>query len=294
MYRAKARGQGRYELFDQAMRARAMERLQTENDLRRAVANGELRLYYQPVVSLKTGATVAFEALLRWQHPGRGLILPGEFISVAEESGLIDSIGRWVLEDACRQAVDWHRRNPDTAPVGISVNLSARQLAQRDLPAVVAEVLRSSSIDPASLSLEITESTLIEDSEALTTLQSMGVRLVIDDFGTGYSSLGYLKRFPVDSLKIDRSFVEGLGVEPESAAIVNAIVAMAGALSLDVIAEGVETNRQLAELRKLGCAYAQGFHFARPAPAAELEDLFVRRFPWRDQLDPQPRARLAS
>jgi diguanylate cyclase (GGDEF)-like protein/PAS domain S-box-containing protein len=297
MYRAKARGQGRYELFDQAMRARAMERLQLENDLRRAVVNGELRLYYQPVVSLNTGATVGFEALLRWQHPGRGLILPGEFIAVAEESGLIDSIGRWVLEDACRQAVDWQRRNPDAAPVGISVNLSARQLAQRDLTAVVAEVLRSSGIDPASLSLEITESTLIEDSEGaevLTTLQSMGVRLVIDDFGTGYSSLGYLKRFPVDSLKVDRSFVEGLGVEPESAVIVNAIVAMAGALSLDVIAEGVETSRQLGELRRLGCSYAQGFHFAQPAPAAELEYLFARRFPWLDRLDSHPPARLAS
>jgi diguanylate cyclase (GGDEF)-like protein len=297
MYRAKARGQGRYELFDQAMRARAMERLQLENDLRRAVVNCELRLYYQPVVSLKTGATVAFEALLRWQHPGRGLILPTEFIAVAEESGLIDSIGRWVLEDACRQAVDWQRRNPDAAPVGISVNLSARQLAQRDLLEVVAEVLRSSGIDPALLSLEITESTLIEDSEGaevLTTLQSMGVRLVIDDFGTGYSSLGYLKRFPVDSLKIDRSFVEGLGMEPESAVIVNAIVAMAAALSLDVIAEGVETKRQLEELRGLGCAYAQGFHFARPAPAGELDYLFARRFPWLDRLDSQSPARLAS
>jgi diguanylate cyclase (GGDEF)-like protein/PAS domain S-box-containing protein len=280
MYRAKARGHGRYELFDQAMRARAMERLQLENDLRRALGNDELRLFYQPVVSLETGATVAFEALLRWQHPGRGLILPTQFIPVAEESGLIESIGRWVLEEACRQGVEWHSRYPDDPPVGISVNLSARQLAQRDLPGVVADVLTASGIDPASLGLEITESTLIEDSEGAATLarlRSMGARLAIDDFGTGYSSLGYLKRFSVDSLKVDRSFVEGLGVEPESAAIVNAILAMAGALSIDVVAEGVETEAQIGELRRLGCGYAQGFHFARPAPAAELEVFLQQR-----------------
>ncbi len=289
MYRAKARGQGRYELFDQAMRARAMERLQLENDLRRAIVNGELRVFYQPVVSLKTGATAAFEALVRWQHPGRGLILPADFIPLAEQSGLIESIGRWVLEDACRQAVEWDGPSPDSPPVRMSINLSARQLAQPDFPTVVEEVLRASGVDPACISLEITESTLVEDSDgvaALTRLQGMGVRLVVDDFGTGYSSLGYLKRFPVDSLKIDKSFVEGLGVEPESAAIVNAIVAMAGALSLDVIAEGVETKAQLDSLRTLGCGYAQGFWFARPAPGDELGHLFGRRYPWLDRLDP--------
>jgi diguanylate cyclase (GGDEF)-like protein/PAS domain S-box-containing protein len=287
MYRAKERGRGRYELFDQVMRARALERLKLENELRRALGSEELRIHYQPVVSLKTGAIVAVEALLRWQHPGRGLMAPEDFILVAEESGLIEPIGRWVLEEACHQTSAWQKKSPDAPPVGVSVNLSARQLGQRDLPDIVSQCLRDSGLHPACVSLEITESALVEESasttEILEQLRTMGVHIVIDDFGTGYSSLGYLKRFPLDSLKIDRSFVDGLGAQQESTAIVNAIVAMAGALSINVVAEGVETQVQLSELKRLGCAFAQGYYFASPLPAAEIGALLGRSYPWLER-----------
>ena len=293
MYRAKERGRGRYELFDQVMRARAVERLQLENELRRALGRDELTVHYQPVVSLRTGEIVAVEALIRWQHPGRGLILPEEFIPVAEQTGLIEPIGRWVLEESCRQTVEWHNAQPDAPPIGVSVNLSARQVAQRDLPEMVAEVLTSSGIDPASLSLEITESALVEDSEGpvetVRQLKAMGVRLVIDDFGTGYSSLSYLQRFPLDTLKIDRSFVLGLGEQQESSAIVNAIVAMAGALSIDVTAEGVETEVQLGELQRLGCAYGQGYYFAGALPGVAVSKMLSQRYLWQDRLGPLAR-----
>jgi diguanylate cyclase (GGDEF)-like protein/PAS domain S-box-containing protein len=289
MYRAKDRGRGRYELFDQEMRARALERLQLENELRRAAEKDELLLHYQPVVSLASGEIVALEALVRWQHPGRGLMAPDDFIPVAEESGLIEAVGRWVLEEACRQTVEWQRRKPDAAPLGISVNLSARQVVQRDLPETVSTVLRHSGLDPASLTLEITETALVEESEGptktLEELRSMGVNIVIDDFGTGYSSLGYLMRFPLDSLKVDKSFVSGLGAHQESTAIVNAIVAMAKALSIDAVAEGVETQAQLTELRNLGCAYGQGFYFSRPLPAEEITKLLGRSYPWLERID---------
>jgi diguanylate cyclase (GGDEF)-like protein/PAS domain S-box-containing protein len=298
MYRAKERGRGRYELFDQVMRARALERLTLENELRRALGSEELRILYQPVVSLKTGAIVAVEALLRWQHPGRGLMAPEEFILVAEESGLIEPIGRWVLEESCRQTSAWQKANPDAPPVGVSVNLSARQLGQRDLLDIVSQCLRDSGLHPACLSLEITESALVEDSasttEILELLRTMGVHVVIDDFGTGYSSLGYLKRFPLDSLKVDRSFVEGLGAQQESTAIVNAVVAMAGALSINVVAEGVETQAQLSELKRLGCDFAQGYYFAAPLPAAEIGALLGRSYPWLERIHSVSELRPAS
>ena len=262
------------------MRARAVERLQLENELRRAIGRDELRVHYQPIVSLESGAVIAFEALVRWQHPRRGLIAPGDFIPTAEESGVIESLGRWVLECACRQAAEWHAANPDGFPVGMSVNLSARQVAQPDLPQLVGETLTSTGLDPSSLSLEITESALVEESAApvenLAALRAMGVRLVIDDFGTGYSSLAYLRRFPLDAIKIDRSFVEGLGVERDSAAIVDALIAMAGALSLGVIAEGVETATQIEELKRLGCRQAQGFFFAAALRAGRCRDRLLR------------------
>ncbi len=284
MYRAKERGRGRYELFDQVMRARAVERLQLENELRRAIGRDELRMHYQPIVSLDTGAIVGLEALVRWQHPGRGLILPANFIPTAEESGAIESLGRWVLERACRQAAEWHLARPDAFPIGMSVNLSARQVAKPDLPDLVGEVLATTGLDPASLSLEITESALVEESAApvenLAALRAMGVRLVIDDFGTGYSSLAYLRRFPLDAIKVDRSFVEGLGIEQDSAAIVDALVAMSRALSLGVIAEGVETGTQISELKRLGCRQAQGFFFAMPLPAEEIPALLATPSPW--------------
>ena len=279
MYRAKERGRARYELFDEVMRARAVGRLRVENELRRALERDELCLHYQPVVSLRDGAITGFEALLRWEHPDRGLVGPLEFIWVAEEVGLIDQIGRWVLQEACQEAVKWQALRPDGPPMGIPVNLSARQVAQRDLPEFVAEVLEETGLEPACLSLEITESVLLEESDApadvLRALRGTGARLVLDDFGTGYSSLAYLKRLQLDALKVDRSFVEGLGTGQEESAIVQAIVGMAQALSLGVVAEGVETREQLAELRRLGCDGAQGYLFAKPMPPRDTLELLV-------------------
>ncbi len=274
MYRAKDRGRARYEVFDEGMRGRAIERLRVENDLRRALERGELRLEYQPVVSLRNFSIVGVEALVRWRHPERGEIPPSEFIPIAEENGLIEPIGRWVLERACRQAAQWYHARPDTAPLTISVNLSAVQVTRRSLPDVVGSVLRSTGLDPACLSLEITETVMVRDAdglgEVLKALKALGVRLVLDDFGTGYSSLSYLTRLPLDVLKVDRSFVDGLGSEPRDTAITETIIAMSRALSLDVVAEGVETADHVSELSRLGCGLAQGFHFSRAVPAEEI------------------------
>jgi diguanylate cyclase (GGDEF)-like protein/PAS domain S-box-containing protein len=268
MYRAKERGRGRCEVFDAEMRARAVRRLETERELRHALDRNELELHYQPVVALGSGEIVGLEALVRWNHPERGLLDPGEFVPIAEDSGLIEPIGRWVQETACRQALGWHDLRPDQRPLDISVNLSARQVAHRELADSVREILAGTGLDSVNLRLEITESVLVEESASATAtleaLSELGVRLVLDDFGTGYSSLAYLNRFPFDALKIDRSFVEGLGVEQERTAIVEAVIGMARALSLDAIAEGVENEAQLSELRRLGCDYAQGHLFSRP------------------------------
>ena len=268
MYRAKERGRGRCEVFDAAMRAGAVRRLETERELRHALDRDELELHYQPVVALGSGEIVGLEALVRWNHPERGLLDPGEFVSIAEDSGLIEPIGRWVQETACRQALGWHELRPDQRPLDVAVNLSARQVAHRDLAGQVREVLARTGLDPVNLRLEVTESVLVEESASATAtleaLSELGVRLVLDDFGTGYSSLAYLNRFPFDALKIDRSFVDGLGLEQERTAIVEAVIGMARALSLDAIAEGVESEEQLAELRRLGCDFAQGHLFSRP------------------------------
>ena len=268
MYRAKERGRGRCEVFDAAMRAGAVRRLETERELRHALDRDELELHYQPVVALGSGEIVGLEALVRWNHPERGLLDPGEFVSIAEDSGLIEPIGRWVQETACRQALGWHELRPDQRPLDVAVNLSARQVAHRDLAGQIREVLARTGLDPVNLRLEVTESVLVEESaSAMATLEALselGVRLVLDDFGTGYSSLAYLNRFPFDALKIDRSFVDGLGLEQERTAIVEAVIGMARALSLDAIAEGVESEEQLAELRRLGCDFAQGHLFSRP------------------------------
>jgi len=237
----------------------------------------ELRLVYQPLVSLADRSIVGVEALLRWEHPARGEISPSEFIPIAEENGLIEPIGMLVLERACRQAAQWHQARPDAAPTGISVNLSAVQVASRAFPAVIGEVLRATGLDPGTLSLETTESVMLRHADALTealpALQSIGLRLVLDDFGTGYSSLGYLTRLPLDAIKIDRSFVDGLGTERRDTAITEAIIAMSHALSLEVIAEGVETPLQADELARLGCGLAQGFLFSRPLPAQDITRL---------------------
>jgi diguanylate cyclase (GGDEF)-like protein/PAS domain S-box-containing protein len=290
MYRAKEGGRARCVLFDAEMRAGAMLRLQVERELRHALDRDELILHYQPVVNLRTGEVTGIEALVRWQHPERGLLDPAEFVSIAEDSGLIEPIGRWVQERACRQALAWHEQRPDSRPLDVAVNLSARQVAHRDLPATVAEIIARTGIDPVHLRLEITESVLVEESAtaiaSLEALNEIGVRLVLDDFGTGYSSLAYLNRFPFHALKIDRSFVDALGIEQERTAIVEAIIGMARALSLDVIAEGVENEAQLSELQRLGCDYAQGHLFSRALPVEKISRLLSEGLPRYSEILP--------
>jgi diguanylate cyclase (GGDEF)-like protein len=275
MYRAKERGKGRWELFDEVMRATALERLEIENALHRAVDRGELRVHYQPVISLREQRCTGAEALIRWAHPERGLLTPKQFIDLAEESGLIVPVGQWVIEEACRRSRQW--RAVYGPSFVVSVNLSGRQLSNPELAENVTAALDRTGADPAGLCFEITESVLMDDVAttigAISALKGLGVTLSIDDFGTGYSSLGYLKRFPVDAVKVDRSFIDGLGADPEDSAIVAAVVSLGHALGLTVIAEGVETERQLAELCTLGCDAAQGYLFARPGPGDDLTAL---------------------
>jgi diguanylate cyclase (GGDEF)-like protein/PAS domain S-box-containing protein len=260
------------------------EHLIRENDLRRALQRDELRLDYQPLVSLRDRSIVGVEALLRWEHPKRGLIAPDEFIHVAEENGMIQPIGRWVLECASRQAAYWYQARPQSPPVEMSVNLSAVQVADRDVAEIVAAVLHATGLDPRCLTLEITESVMLADAEgignALRALKATGVRLVLDDFGTGYSSLAYVTRLPLDALKVDRSFIDGLGTEPRNTAITEAIVAMSHALSLEVVGEGAETALQVAELTRIGCDFVQGFHFSRPVPAHEITRMLLEGPGW--------------
>jgi diguanylate cyclase (GGDEF)-like protein/PAS domain S-box-containing protein len=267
MYRAKERGKGRYEIFDEAMRADAVARLETESALRRALDRNELRLHYQPEIDLATGAIAGYEALVRWEHPVRGLLGPGAFLPLAEETGLIVGIGEWVLREACTDARRW------TQPLTLSVNVSARQLAQHDLVAMVRRALSETGTDPSTVCLEITESAVMESGAATTAqlraLKSLGVRLAIDDFGTGFSSLAHLRRFPVDVLKIDGTFVSGLGDQPQDASIAAAVISLAHALGLTTVAEGVETDEQVTILRRLGCDRGQGHLFAPPLPLAE-------------------------
>ncbi len=274
MYHAKQKGRARVERFDQALRAQAQRRLDIERDLRIAIEEGQLDVYYQPIASMLSNKVVGVEALVRWNHPTRGPITPGEFIPIAEETGLVLPLGTWVLEQACAQMARWKATVPGAHAMHVSVNLSGRQLGDPELVATIAEALRKSGLDPESLWLEITESVLMDDAagaaRTLAAVRALGVHLVIDDFGTGYSSLAYLKRFPVDMLKIDRSFVDGLGSDPESEAIVHAVVELARSLNLTVVAEGVETTDQLAEIRRLGCTMCQGFLIARPVPANQV------------------------
>lgn len=283
LYRAKERGRGGYEIFDEVMRSRVIEHMQTENDLRRALRRQELELHYQPVVRLRDGSVVAMEALLRWNHPHRGLIGPLGFIPVAEESRLIVPIGRWVIEEACLQAAAWQRLDPDAAPVGVSVNLSARQIADPDLLSHIEGSISASNIDPSSLWLELTETTLLEDTEfverTLESLRGMGVRLVLDDFGVGFSSLGYLKRLPLSMIKLDRSFVENLAEDSHDAAIIRAVSEMADSFGIAVVAEGIETEQQVLIASELGCGYAQGFHFAEPTPSAGVPRVLEHPMP---------------
>ncbi|MFT3865946.1 MAG: EAL domain-containing protein [Solirubrobacterales bacterium] len=279
MYRAKESGRNRSVLFDAEMRASAQRRLQTERELRGAVERDELELRYQPIVNLRSGEVTGLEALVRWRHRERGLLDPAEFVPIAEDGGLIEPIGRWVQERAARQILEWHELRPDDRPLDVAVNLSARQVAHRDLATTIAEVVARTGLDPVHLRLEITESALVEESAgavaSLEALNELGVRLVLDDFGTGYSSLAYLNRFPFHALKIDRSFVDTLGIEQEGTAIVEAVIGMARALSLDVIAEGVENEIQLEELRRLGCDYGQGHLFHEALRAEEISRMIA-------------------
>jgi diguanylate cyclase (GGDEF)-like protein/PAS domain S-box-containing protein len=278
MYRAKANGRACFEVFKASMRETVKGRLKMETELRRALDRGELRLHYQPQVDLRTSRIVGLEALVRWEHPERGLVPPGSFIPIAEETGLILPIGRWVLETACRQASIWR------AEIGLdlvmAVNLSPRQFRHPRLVQDVGQVLAETGLDASGLEVEITEGTAMGDADAtvktLEHLKAIGIRLAIDDFGTGYSSLGYLKRFPIDVLKVDRSFVAGLPANRGDAAIVRAVVGLTRALGLKAVAEGVETTEQLVELRGLGCDQGQGYLFGRPT-APEVADVMLRR-----------------
>ena len=292
MYRAKDRGRGECELFDDTLRNLVIGRLRLENALRGVVERDELRAYYQPIVSLETGAITGLEALMRWHHDGLGPISPLEFIPIAEDTGLIVPMGAWMLEEVCGQAVRW-AEELGIEPPPISVNLSPRQVAHAELVPTVARVLQDQGVPASWLALEITENVLISEAESpwntLQALKKLGVTLMLDDFGTGYSSLSYLKRFPVDVLKIDRSFVDGVGSESEDSAIVKAVVRMARALELGVIAEGVETEGQVEALRELGCERAQGYLFGRPVPAAQITPMLQRVQPMWDEVPPEPK-----
>jgi diguanylate cyclase (GGDEF)-like protein/PAS domain S-box-containing protein len=274
MYQAKAKGKASHAIFDAKMGTAALDRLELETHLRHAIERQEFVLHYQPELDLDTGRIVAMEALVRWQHPERGLVPPAEFIPIAEETGLILPLGRWVLAEAARQGRIWYDRNPDDHPA-ISVNLSAKQFQHPTIVEDVARILAETGLPPQFLTLEITETAVMEDAESnRTTLQrfkDLGVRLAIDDFGSGYSSLGYLKRFPVDMLKIDRAFINGLGRDPEDTAIVEAVTGLASMLGMQVTAEGVETADQASRVRNLGCALGQGYFFARALPAPEAQ-----------------------
>ena len=276
MYRAKEQGGGRYEVFDEGMRGQATEHLRVERELRRAIDEDELRLHFQPFVSLVDGRVRGAEALVRWEHPDRGLLPPGAFIPVAERGPLILDLGSWVLRNACSQASRWRREFGDRAPLPVHVNIAARQIANEGLPQLIEEILDETGLAAADLRLELTESALIEQLEPATAslerLRELGVKAVLDDFGTGYSSLSLLQRLPVSGLKVDRSFVASLGgpEEDEGTAIVSAIVGMAKALSLSVVAEGVENAGQARRASELGCDLAQGFYFGRPVPAQVL------------------------
>ena len=287
MFAAKKLGRGRIEVFQDSMRELAVERLELEGALRRAVVHDQFRVHYQPMIRFDCSEVIGFEALVRWEHPERGLLAPGDFLAVAEETGLIVPIGAWVLLEACTQAASWAAESNYDVPLIVSVNVSARQLADDELVPTVRAALASSGLDPSQLVLEITETTLMADREraieVLREITELGVHIGIDDFGTGQSSLAYLRALPVHSLKIDSSFVDGLGHDPEGAAIVSAVVHLGHALGLSVTAEGVETTGQLEELRALGCDLGQGFYFAYPQPGPIVQALVRHRFQWRQR-----------
>ncbi len=278
MRRAKSTGAVRHQTFDAAMREAALVRFEIESDLRRAVEKGQLFLHYQPIVTLKDGRTTGFEALVRWKHPVKGVVSPLDFIGIAEDTGQINAIGLWVLQEACRQMQQWYVRYPEKWPLTVSVNLSGKQFTQPDLIHRIDQILKDSRLDRRSLKLEITESVLMHDAsqaaDTLVRLKELGLKLCMDDFGTGYSSLSYLNRFPFDTMKIDKSFVHRVDASEADYEIVRAMVSLAHNLGMDVVAEGVETEAQIAALLKAGCDYGQGFHYARPMPGIDAETAF--------------------
>ncbi len=268
MYYAKTRGKARLEIFDEGMRGRALARMELESDLLSSIYENDYLVYYQTEVSLTTGKEVGNEALVRWDHSERGIVMPGEFLPVAEETGLIVPLGRWVMREACRQMAEWQRNHPQQPPLTISVNASSRELADPDLVPNVGRILRETGLDPESLRIEVTESSIVEDHDrtasTLRRLSELDVSLEIDDFGTGYSSLSRLHEYPFSTVKIDRSFVKDLDTEPESLHLVETILRLAQGLGLSVVAEGIETREQLVKLASLGCGYGQGYYFSRP------------------------------
>ena len=288
MYRAKESGKARCEVFDRDMHVANMNILQIETDLRRAMSRGELEVFYQPIVSLPDKRCLEFEALMRWKHPEHGFISPGDFISVGEESGLIIAMGQWILEEACKQVRFWQLNLEGCENLSVSVNMSARQLMHPGLRAQLEDVIRTTELDPRFLKLEVTESTVIERTETalgvLTDIKALGISLSMDDFGTGYSSLAYLHQFPFERIKIDRSFVDKMDHDPKSEAIVRSILLLGKNLNMEVVAEGIESERQLELLRSLGCGHGQGFLFSRPLSSARAEKYLLSRMNEEEQI----------
>lgn len=275
MYRAKEQGKARHTIFDSAMYEQTRELLQIESDLRLALERQEFCLHYQPIVSLVTGKLAGFEALVRWMHPQQGLISPVKFIPVAEDTGLIVPLGEWVLREACRQMQAWQTKFPAFAALNISVNLASSQLKESNLINQIKQILVDTGLDGSCLKLELTESMLMDDLQktidTLLQLKAIDIKLSIDDFGTGYSSLSYLHRFPIDTLKIDRSFINKIGSNPEECAVVKTIITLAHTLGMDAVAEGVETSEQSSNLQAWGCEFGQGYFFAKPLNCSAVE-----------------------
>ncbi|NLM34565.1 MAG: bifunctional diguanylate cyclase/phosphodiesterase [Clostridiales bacterium] len=282
MYEAKFQGKDRYVIFDENTQRRISKNLKLENDLKHALERNELLLYYQPIVSLKTDKIIGFEALVRWNHPELGLVPPMDFIPIAEETGLIIPIGRWILQEACRQVSLWHKRYKGTDSLIINVNMSAMQLKQWDIVEQIMEVIRETSISPSNLNIEITESALITDVRnsqiVLEQIRNLGVSIQIDDFGTGYSSLSYLQQFPFNVIKVDRSFVQQLDSNGKNHGVVKSIILMAHELNMQVTGEGIETKGQLIQLKDLGCEHGQGYYFSKPLNKDDAEKLLIKYF----------------
>jgi predicted signal transduction protein with EAL and GGDEF domain len=290
LYEAKDRGRNNYQFYRMEFNSGATERQSIERALRQAIGRNELELHYQPIMNLSTGNIAGAEALIRWNHPALGFMVPAQFIGIAEESGLIVPIGRWVLREACRQGSAW--RDSGLAPPRLAVNISAVELRSRDLVPGVAAILTETGFDPQCLELELTETYLMQDSKStalvLSSLKELGARLALDDFGTGYSSLSYMRRFPIDTLKIDQSFVRDLTTDADDASVVSAVINMAKSLHMGVVAEGVETSEQSRFLEEHECVEAQGFYFSRPMNAEAFADFL--RAPVAESLRKHPQS----